>query len=183
MMPPGVANKFVTAPGNDKLYLPILDVSSFWLLSNDFVIVNDTVKEVNAMTHLSLFPQENILTNLTSCTWYVFVLPLFTQVPLKLHYEPQSLMKFTLYQQFDELFEQQAGSAGDSDEMKQMFLDTNPYLLGVTVFVTLAHVVLSTLAFKNDISHWKNAENMEGVSVRSMFWKVRFMISVLEDRL
>ena len=44
-------------------------------------------------------------------------------------------------------------------------LDTNPYLLGATIVVTLLHSVFEFLAFKNDIQFWKTRENLEGLSV------------------
>ena len=39
----------------------------------------------------------------------------------------------------------------DLDDIKLMFLETNPYLLGLTVVVSLLHTVFDTLAFKNGI--------------------------------
>lgn len=53
-------------------------------------------------------------------------------------------------------------------EMKRMLLETNPYLLGLTFAVTLLHTVFDFLAFKNDISFWKNKKSMEGLSARSI---------------
>ena len=59
-------------------------------------------------------------------------------------------------------------SKKDIDNTKKMLVETNPYLLGVTAIVTLLHTVFDFLAFKNDISFWKNKKSMEGVSTRSM---------------
>jgi hypothetical protein len=42
-----------------------------------------------------------------------------------------------------------AARDGDEDELKRMFVETNPYLLGLTVIVTLLHTVFDCLAFKN----------------------------------
>ena len=39
--------------------------------------------------------------------------------------------------------------ASDEDNMKRMLLDTNPYLLGITMVVSLLHTVFDFLAFKN----------------------------------
>ena len=36
-----------------------------------------------------------------------------------------------------------------------MLMDTNPWLLGLTMVVTLLHTVFDILAFKNDIQFWK----------------------------
>lgn len=62
-----------------------------------------------------------------------------------------------------------------------MLLETNPYLLAVTVTVSLLHSIFDFLAFKNgnflqicsnfleDITFWKNRKSMEGLSVRTIF--------------
>jgi hypothetical protein len=61
------------------------------------------------------------------------------------------------------------GSGGDMDEMKRMFIETDPILLGVTMIVSLLHTVFEVLAFKNDIHFWKNKDSMEGISVKSLY--------------
>jgi len=55
------------------------------------------------------------------------------------------------------------------DDIKEMFLDTNPYLLAVTIVVSLLHSVFEFLALKNDISFWKNLESHRGLSLRSLY--------------
>jgi hypothetical protein len=40
-------------------------------------------------------------------------------------------------------------SSGDLDEVKRMFLETNPILLGTTIAVSLLHSLFEMLAFKN----------------------------------
>jgi hypothetical protein len=42
----------------------------------------------------------------------------------------------------------------DMDEMKRMFLETDPILLTVTMIVSVLHTVFEVLAFKNDINFW-----------------------------
>lgn len=56
------------------------------------------------------------------------------------------------------------------DEMKRMFLETDPILLTVTMIVSVLHSVFEILAFKNDISFWKNKDSMEGISVKSLYF-------------
>ena len=51
-------------------------------------------------------------------------------------------------------------------------LDTNPYLLGLTIIVSIVHSVFEFLAFKNDIQFWRTRESLEGLSVRSVFFNV-----------
>lgn len=60
----------------------------------------------------------------------------------------------------------------DQDSLKEALVDTNPYLLGITVVVSLLHTVFEFLAFKNDIQFWRTRETLEGLSVRSVFFNV-----------
>lgn len=86
--------------------------------------------------------------------------------------------------QIDTVFEMEKnmGLAGedDMDDLKSMFLETNIYLLiltGVYWFllylmikvVSTLHSVFDFLAFKNDIQFWRTRNNMEGLSVRTIF--------------
>jgi hypothetical protein len=79
----------------------------------------------------------------------------FSTLPLTIHFAPLSLMKFQIYTSLDEsLKNQQSGpmgtsSAGEIDELKRMFIETNPILLGTTIFVSALHSLFEFLAFKN----------------------------------
>ncbi len=57
---------------------------------------------------------------------------------------------------------------GESDELKRVLLEGNPYFLGITFFVSILHSVFDMLAFKNDIGFWKGKKNVEGLSVRTV---------------
>lgn len=57
---------------------------------------------------------------------------------------------------------------GESDEVKRIFLEGNPYLLGLTMVVSMLHSVFDFLAFKNDIGFWKENKSMEGLSARTI---------------
>lgn len=37
----------------------------------------------------------------------------------------------------------------DQDSLKEALLETSPYLLGITIFVSILHSVFELLAFKN----------------------------------
>ena len=54
--------------------------------------------------------------------------------------------------------------------LQRTLLDTNPYLLALTVVITLVHNVFEFLAFKNDIQFWKNRKSLEGLSVNSVLF-------------
>jgi hypothetical protein len=63
--------------------------------------------------------------------------------------------------------------------LKKMLLDTNPILLGITLTVSLLHTLVDFLAFKNDISFWRNAKTMEGLSLRTVGMNVFFQVVIL----
>lgn len=53
-------------------------------------------------------------------------------------------------------------------QMKRIFLEGNPYLLALTMAVSMLHSVFDFLAFKNDIGFWRENKSMEGLSARSI---------------
>ncbi|KAG2171990.1 hypothetical protein INT43_001467 [Umbelopsis isabellina] len=105
-------------------------------------------------------------------------------LPLTIHYAPISLMKFQVYAVLDESMKsQQSGPMGGStaaemDEMKRMFLETNPILLGTTIFVSMLHSLFEFLAFKSDISFWRQKQDSSGVSVRTIMVNIFFQIVI-----
>ena len=58
----------------------------------------------------------------------------------------------------------------DMDEMKRMWIETDPILLGVTTIVSLLHSIFEVLAFKNDITFWNEQDSMEGISVKTLYF-------------
>lgn len=78
-----------------------------------------------------------------------------TTVPLKISFSPIGLFKLQLLTHFDHSFqvnEALLGNDGEMEKLKQMFIDTNPYLLIATLLVSVIHSVFDFLAFKNGIS-------------------------------
>jgi hypothetical protein len=92
------------------------------------------------------------------------------QVPLRLSLSPMGMWKWQLYSQMEQSFatQQEWGMASEMDDMKRVLSDTNPWLLGVTVVVSMVHMIFDFLAFKNDITFWKSRKSLEGLSVRSI---------------
>ncbi|GIL76805.1 hypothetical protein Vretimale_8728 [Volvox reticuliferus] len=119
-------------------YEPIVYFNDFWLLRDKLVPVNETLD--NVTLHLEL--------SYVTMTWW------------------------QLLQQMDQSFGMQVNMGlaqdDDRDELKRMFLEGNPILLGVTFVVSLLHTVFDLLAFKNDIGFWKNNKSMEGLSARTV---------------
>lgn len=62
--------------------------------------------------------------------------------------------------------------------IKEIILDTNIYLLSTTIIVSIFHMLFEMLAFKSDISHYRNKKNNVGISVRSILAEV-FMKGVI----
>ncbi|KAK9291555.1 hypothetical protein L1049_019503 [Liquidambar formosana] len=119
-------------------YHPTIFFNEFWLLREKLVPLNDTV----------------------------------TELPLNLEVGPISMTKWQLFLQIDQSFQihRSYGSMleGEADELKRVFLEGNPYLLVITMVVSLLHSVFDFLAFKNDIQFWNKNKSMEGLSAKSV---------------
>lgn len=105
-------------------------------------------------------------------------------LPLNIIIEPISMWKFNIFASLDDSMKQQASSpiggmsSGDMDEIKRMFLETNPVLLGTTIAVSCLHSLFEMLAFKNDIAFWKKKQNSAGISVRTLIVNIFFQIVI-----
>eukprot|EP01130_Rhizamoeba_saxonica_P011422 TRINITY_DN4747_c0_g1_i2.p1 TRINITY_DN4747_c0_g1~~TRINITY_DN4747_c0_g1_i2.p1 ORF type:complete len:491 (-),score=92.16 TRINITY_DN4747_c0_g1_i2:37-1509(-) len=103
-----------------------------------------------------------------------------TSLSLDVTYEPISLMKWSFMSQMDESFSVQSEMMdSDPEDVKRILMDNHPYVLAGTMVISLLHTVLDVLAFKNEISFWKNRKSMEGLSVRSIYINVACNIIVL----
>jgi len=144
------------ASGQNGWYYPILFLNTFWQLRDHMTELNSTVKEL---------PLHITLTNMNN--W-----------------------KMTIYASIDEGMKQnrrQAASGGpmpaggdgsEFEEFKRVLLDTNVYLLSTTAIVSVLHMIFEALAFKSDISHWRNKKDNVGISVRTILANV-FMQTVI----
>ncbi|XP_022774796.1 cleft lip and palate transmembrane protein 1 homolog isoform X1 [Durio zibethinus] len=119
-------------------YYPTIFFNEFWLLRDKLIAINESV----------------------------------TELPLNLEVGPISMMKWQLFLQIDQSFQihRSYGSMleGEADELKRVFLEGNPYLLVITMVVSLLHSVFDFLAFKNDIQFWNKNKSMEGLSAKSV---------------
>ncbi|KAG2572304.1 CLPTM1-like membrane protein cnrB [Panicum virgatum] len=119
-------------------YYPTVFFNEFWLLRDKLIALNETVEEL----------------------------------PLNLEVGPISMTKWQLFLQIEQSFQvhRSYGSMleGEADELKRVFLEGNPYLLGLTMVVSLLHSLFDFLAFKNDIQFWNKNKSMEGLSAKSV---------------
>jgi hypothetical protein len=107
---------------------------------------------------------------------YIAINETVSELPLELTFSVTSLMRWMLTEQMQQSLQQQAGLHGEAtmDEMRRMFAETSPWLLAVTACVSMLHTIFDVLAFKNDISFWRNNKSMKGLSFRSMIINLFF---------
>ncbi|KAH9948341.1 cleft lip and palate associated transmembrane protein [Amylocystis lapponica] len=122
--------------GTQGFYMPIIFPNDFWHLRSQYIEINETTPSL----------------------------------PLQITFQPMSYWKFqifaTMIQGFNEAEKQQGGgSGGELDEVKRMLVETNPYFLALTGIVTLLHMVFEMLAFSSDVSHWRQKQELVGVSI------------------
>ncbi|CAM9975329.1 unnamed protein product, partial [Ectocarpus sp. 12 AP-2014] len=135
----------ITFQSSTGNYHPVLYVNEFWLQQKHLLALNSTVESVD----------------------------------LELSISPISLWKFQTMSQLESQWTAQAkiGMAGDGeqDTFRELLAETNPIVLVITMIVSLLHSVFNFLAFKNDISFWKDKKrSLEGISVRGMLVNLFF---------
>lgn len=144
------------ATGQNGWYYPILYLNTFWQLRDHMTEINGTVK----------------------------------RLPLNIHLNTLSHWKFSTISSFD--FGMKANQAklasgeklaggGDGSEMeeiKRILIDSNIYLLSTTAVVGVLHTLFEMLAFKSDVSHWRNKKDNVGVSMRTILANV-FMQAII----
>ncbi|PWZ02367.1 CLPTM1-domain-containing protein [Testicularia cyperi] len=97
-----------------------------------------------------------------------------TSLPLHVSLYHQTWFKFQVLASMTDSFDKQAGgvTGGELDMVKTMLLETNPWFLALTITVSLLHSLFEFLAFSSDVSHWRNKDNLAGVSVGSILTNV-----------
>ncbi|CCH45693.1 Cleft lip and palate transmembrane protein 1-like protein [Wickerhamomyces ciferrii] len=152
-LPPSVVDIFPLDPldRRDNLtglvtqYFPLLYQNKFWQLKDHMNEINSTTEELELNLHIDF-----------TRFWKIQALIVVGE---------------GLKQQQDSPLAAASSGLSDGSEIdavKKILLDTNPYLLAITIAVSLLHSLLEFLAFKNDISHWRNKKDNVGISVRSI---------------
>lgn len=81
-----------------------------------------------------------------------------SRVPLRIDVQPLSMMKMQIFASLEHSFKEAAAKGqptGEMDEVKRMFTETSPWLLGTTVIVSILHMIFEFVAFSSDVSHWR----------------------------
>ncbi|KAG6922910.1 CLPTM1, transmembrane protein [Chelydra serpentina] len=133
-------------------YYPILYFNDYWNLQKDYFPINETV--------------ERLPFRLSFCPLSLWRWQLYAAQSTK---SPWNFLGEDLYEQSDE----------EQDSVKVALLETNPYLLALTIVVSIVHSIFEFLAFKNDIQFWNSRQSLEGLSVRSVFFGVFQSLVVL----
>jgi hypothetical protein len=130
--------------GQFGFYRPTIFPNDFWSLREHAYPVNETVRYF--IVHLCIVIRQHTADSATHpCS----------SLPLVIQFAPLSMTKFQMYAVLDDAMKnQQSGpmggtTASEMDEVKRMFLETNPILLGTTIFVSILHSLFEFLAFKN----------------------------------
>ncbi|KAG5639698.1 hypothetical protein H0H81_005881 [Sphagnurus paluster] len=156
-LPPPVAEYVRLVPdrrdetGTTGFYNPIIFPNEFWHLREHYIEINSTTPSL----------------------------------PLKIVFQPMTFFKFQLFAAmtngFKEAAKQQgAGASAELDEIKRMFIETNPWFLGLTGLVSLLHVVFEMLAFKSDVSHWRQKKEMVGI-ITNVFIQIVILLYLIDN--
>ncbi|KAL5604090.1 uncharacterized protein BROUX77_004276 [Berkeleyomyces rouxiae] len=142
--------------GQNSWYYPVLFVNQFWQLIEHMSVVNETVTTLP------------IHINLNNIASWKFKAIASVEISNK-----ETLRRSA--------WGQSAPGGGDGTEIemiKNVLLDNNPVFLAITVVVSIAHMILETLAFGSDIAHYRKKKDNVGISVRSILANV-FMQTVI----
>ncbi|XP_029475424.1 cleft lip and palate transmembrane protein 1 isoform X2 [Rhinatrema bivittatum] len=141
--------KFDSVSGD---YFPIVYFNDYWNLQKDYFPINETL--------------EKLPFRISFCPLSLWRWQLYAAQSSK---SPWNFLGEELYEQSDE----------EQDSVKVALLETNPYLLALTIAVSIIHSIFEFLAFKNDIQFWNSRQSLEGLSVRSVFFGVFQSLVVL----
>lgn len=153
---PQPLDEYIMFSASGQTYYPILFANDYWNMLRDYQPINSTTKTLE----------------------------------LYLTFQPLSLFKWQLYaaqamknkwtsNMLGDAFSGGEEHDEDQDSLKETLLETNPYLLGLTIAISILHSIFELLAFKNDIQFWNNRKSLEGLSVRSVFFGVFQSLIVL----
>jgi len=136
--------------GQNGWYYPILYLNTFWQLRSQMMELNSTVQELPLNIHLK---------NMVNWQFYTMA-------------SMDEGLKETARKAANGEATTVGGDGSEFEMIKEVLLDTNIYLLATTVIVSIFHMIFEMLAFKSDVSHWRNKKDNVGTSVRSILANV-----------
>lgn len=133
-------------------YYPVLYHNTFWQLRSQMIELNSTLptKKLDLNVHLS-----------TLSNWQFGIMASMDEG-----------MKETARKAAAGQSTPGGGDGSELELIKETLLDTNPWLLGTTAFVSVLHMIFELLAFKSDVGHWRKKKDNVGVSVRTILSNV-----------
>ena len=131
-IPHSIIKHFHFVNNNGTHFYPLIYHDDFWVLTKHLIAINETISSVPLHVKYSHIP--------------------FWKWSLQTNMEAQNQANIQLG----------ASSDHENDALKEIFTDTNPWLLGVTVVVSLLHMIFDMLAFKNDIQFWRKVPELLG---------------------
>ena len=133
---------------NQDLYYPILYQSEFWIAFGSLKEINGSMKDSELNVNyepVAVSSSRHLNFALTFHVWYSHSMDLFWNI---------KIWKWKLQSQTEENWRKQEAFIGEeyqgNDMLRNMLLDTNPCLLGVTAIISMLHAVFDILEFKND---------------------------------
>lgn len=176
---PPPLDEFVKFVDGGKTYLPILFVNDYWNLQRDYYAINETTPELPlhltfqpiGMFKWQLYAAQQMKNKFAGNMLGELMASGGGEVNLTLKKQKAAYIShiFLIFQESDE----------DQDSLKETLIETNIYLLGLTIAISILHSIFELLAFKNDIQFWNNRQSLEGLSVRSVFFAVFQALIVL----
>eukprot|EP00658_Telonema_sp_P-2_P007573 TRINITY_DN12831_c0_g1_i12.p1 TRINITY_DN12831_c0_g1~~TRINITY_DN12831_c0_g1_i12.p1 ORF type:complete len:419 (-),score=83.14 TRINITY_DN12831_c0_g1_i12:531-1787(-) len=135
--------------GDGTRYLPALYLDALWMTRDQTIPINSSLQTL----------------------------------PLKISYSPIGIIKLQMQLQMEQSWKQREAmglqGSSETDTLRKIMVETNPYLLGVTAVVSVLHMVFDLLAVKNDISFWRNNKSMEGLSVKKIWTELVVSVIIL----
>lgn len=148
-------------------YTPILYLSDFWVLMRDFVMMDQ--EGLDRIHKVQAGEKQEGDADMTEKE----IEKLNFDGKVLLTWDNYSITYVTYQEQFKMSMKQQETMGllkpSDYDEYKRIWLETDPILFTVTAIVSVLHSLFEFLAFKNDIQFWNGKEDVEGISVKTLY--------------
>lgn len=140
-------------------YRPVLYHNSFWQLAKNLPLVNSSI-----VAHGEAEADAGAGAGMGAGMGAV------SRLHLDLSFSHLSFLVWQLQTSMESQWaSQQASGLGtekEADMLREMLLETSPWLLVLTGVVSLLHTVFDMLAFKNDVQFWRSKKSMAGMSLR-----------------